>query len=324
MVDESSLLPLATALTGLALVLVLARRRSSAIPLADAPSLARASRPTALVRTGLVLVAVGLLSLGAALIRSPASPADAVLSEGTRSTVVVLDFSASVSDLVYTEIARTLRAIESWAGESRRVGLVLFSDVAQEALPPGTKARELRPFIRFFVPKRERITRGRPSVFRDAGPGAPPPTQYPLSPWFATFSGGTRISTGLALARQALQREGASSGRVVLISDLADAEDDIPRLTSELVAYGREGIELRVVALPPATERDKEFYRRVVGEQASVVTPAALRTDVRAPRTLSRAAVPLGFALVVVLLGVALAASELGAPLTWRPGRGAR
>ena len=323
MVDESSLLPLATALTGLALVLVLARRRSSAIPLGDAPSLARASRPTALVRTGIVLVAVGLLSLGAALVRSPASPADAVLGEGTRSTVVVLDFSASVSDLVYTQIARTLRAIESWAGESRRIGLVIFSDVAQEALPPGTRARELRPFVRFFVPKRERITRGRPSVFRDAGPGAPPPTQYPLSPWFGTFSGGTRISTGLALARQALRRDGVRSGRVVLISDLADAEDDVPRLTSELVAYGREGIELRVVALPPATEGDKEFYRRVVGEQASVATPAALPSEGGRTLDVSGASIPLGFALVAVLLAVVLAANELGAPLTWRPTRGA-
>ena len=48
--------------------------------------------------------------------------------------------SWSVSYDGYAQIEKTLSDL---AGSGRRLGLVLFSDIAYEALPPGTQASEL-------------------------------------------------------------------------------------------------------------------------------------------------------------------------------------
>src|SRR5581483_6418490 len=99
----------------------------------------------------------------------------------------------------YDQIERTLQDL---AGSGRRIGLVLFSDIAYEALPPGTPASELRPYVRFFR------ARGTPN------------------PWQEAFAGGTRIWSALDLAHRMLQRDHVGNGAVVLISDLADAPND--------------------------------------------------------------------------------------------------
>jgi hypothetical protein len=67
-----------------------------------------------------------------------------------------------------------------------------------------------------------------------------------MSPWYASFSGGTRISAGLAAARKALIRDHVRA-RIVLISDLGDASDDLSRMKRELVGLEHAGIELRVM-----------------------------------------------------------------------------
>ena len=67
-----------------------------------------------------------------------------------------------------------------------RAGLILFSDTAYQALPPGTPVTELGSFERFF------------RIARPTSPGLQP--QPPRSPWTSSFSAGTRISTGLSLA----------------------------------------------------------------------------------------------------------------------------
>jgi hypothetical protein len=316
--DAPSVLVPVAALGSLVLLFLVFRRASSirAIPLADAPSLRPAGRRTAILRAGLVLLTVLLLSLSAMSVDRPADAVE-VVPAGGGSTVIVLDYSASVSDLVYSEIARTFRRVVAAAGDSGRVGLVVFSDVAQVALPPDTSAAELRPFIRFFLPRRERGVRGRPVFFRDLGPGAPPQTQYPLSPWFGTFSGGTRISTGLAAARELLARTRASNARVVLLSDLANASDDMPRLVSELIEYRRGHIDLGVIALPPAIERDKDLYRRMLGTSGSVTDSVSQRRSEAA--AFLGADFPTWFAALAVLVGLAVAANEvLAAPLRWR------
>lgn len=310
---------IAAALVG-ALLLVARAGRGGSLPLADARSLRRGRRRYRIVRAGLVLAAAGTLAAAAAAAgRPPGSGTGLLATEG--STVVVLDMSASVSDLVYREIARTLRAISRPAGGRGRVGLVLFSDTAQVALPPGSPAAELEPFIRFFLPREQRGTSARPTFFRDLGPGAPSPTQYPLSPWFGTFSGGTRISTGLAAARDALA--GAGGGRVVLVSDLADARPDGPRLLRELMAYRREGLDLRVVALPPATNRDKDLYRRAAGADEAVIDSTSLGTAGPAG-VVGVGLFPLALGALVALLGLALGThAAVAAPLRWGgpPGR---
>ena len=301
-----------------ALVVVLTRRsRPLAVPLADAPAFRRAARRTALVRTVLALALIGLLAGCVATIRQPADPFDALVPEGS-NTVVVLDVSASVSDLVYREIARTMRGLVETAGDDRGIGLVLFSDVAQEALPPGTPAAELRPFIRYFEPKSEPSAVRKPSYYRNAGPGAPPPTPYPQNPWFRSFSGGTRISVGLEAARVALARDGFTGGQVLLLSDLAEAEDDVARLAGELAIYARDpALELRVVALPPATERETAMFERILGDPRTVVGSSTLtdRSDSAAPA----AGVPVWFVALALLVGLALAVNEAAVqPLDWR------
>ena len=72
-----------------------------------------------------------------------------------------------------------------------RYGLVVFSNVAYEALPPGSPASALRPLIRYFTV---------PTARRRPGAAAPLPT----NPWTLSFSSGTRISAGLDLAHRIL------------------------------------------------------------------------------------------------------------------------
>ena len=103
--------------------------------------------------------------------------------------IVVLDLSASISSDTYAEIGTTLSTLASSGGH---YGLVLFSSVAYEALPPGTPARELEPFVRFF-----RV--------HSPGPGFAP--VFPVNPWTQSFSEGTAISRGLDLAHSIVVRD---------------------------------------------------------------------------------------------------------------------
>ena len=62
--------------------------------------------------------------------------------------MIALDLSWSVSYANSKLIEQTLR---DFADSGRRLGLVLFSDTAYEALPLGTRSDALRPFLRFFT-----------------------------------------------------------------------------------------------------------------------------------------------------------------------------
>ena len=53
------------------------------------------------------------------------------------------------------------------------------------------------------------------------------------------LTGGTKISTGLALARQMLDREQVADGKVVLVSDLEDEYLDLPELGRVLAGTPR-------------------------------------------------------------------------------------
>ena len=95
-----------------------------------------------------------------------------VVPKGTNG-IVVLDLSASISTETYSRIGATLTDLVATRG---RYGLVIFSDVAYEALPPGTPADALRPLIRYF------------KLPPQTQPGVPP--NFPVNPWLQTFSGG--------------------------------------------------------------------------------------------------------------------------------------
>jgi hypothetical protein len=310
------LVPLAVLAASAVIVAVRRRPSEGTVPLAGAPALDLPARRVRAVRVGVAVLLVVALALTVASVRKPEDQYASLLS-GRESTVIVLDVSASVSELVYQEIARTLTGIVEAGGDEHRIGLVVFSDVAVEALPPGTRVDELRPYIRFFLPKQEPGASRKPSYYRAAGPVASAPIPYPQNPWFRKFSGGTHISTGLAAARQALYRDGGTGGRVVLLSDLAEAQTDFGKLTSELVSYARDpGLDLRVVALPPATETELAVFELNLGDAAAVQTSAELGKDGSGDTSLG--GFPFWLAVLAAIAGLCLAANELLQPLTWR------
>lgn len=300
----------------LAVLALPGRSRPVAIPLADTPSLRHGARRTSVLRAGIAALLVGLLAVSTLLVDRPKETIADFLSPRS-STVVVLDFSTSISDLVYGEIARTLQGIVD-SGDERKIGLVFFSEVAEEALPPDTSAAELEPFIRFFRPKEDPAARPRPYLHGFTSPGAPSPIQYPFSPWLRKFSSGTRISSGLQLAREAIQRDGVEDARVLLISDLAEDKSDLPRLIQELTAYVRSAIDLQVVGLPPSLEGDQTLYRQILGERRAVVESTSLASG-QGSDPFGAAGVAWGLIAVIVLMALGLGAGEfLGVPLRWR------
>src|SRR5690349_6205063 len=73
-------------------------------------------------------------------------------------------------------------------------GLVLFSDDAYEAMPPGMSSAQLEPLMRFY-----KLPKG-----RELNP--------PLTPWSYDFRGGTRISAGMQMALDILRRDHVKKG----------------------------------------------------------------------------------------------------------------
>jgi hypothetical protein len=144
--------------------------------------------------------------------------------------VVVVDLSLSIADEDYRAIRGAFRRL---VAEDASIGLVAFSDVAYELLPPGTPASELRPMLRLLVPP---------------GPGPP------ITPWTDTFRAGTRVSTALELAREMLERDGVQAGSILLVSDLETAPDDVPALTRTVESLRQSAIDLRVFALAPSSD----------------------------------------------------------------------
>jgi hypothetical protein len=260
------------------------------LELADTSGLGGATRRTKLLRLGLALMLVGLLAFGVA-VAARGEAGSPPLAEAGRTTILVVDVSSSIQPRVYRQIGETLgRAME----EGGRFGVVLFSDIAYEMLPPGSPAAELGGLRRYFTPIERRVP-GEPTV-------AVGGLRFPEAPWHETLSSGTKISTGLALARELLEREGVANGKVVLVSDLEDEYLDISDLGNVLAGYADVGLPLRVVALSP-TPDDRRIFERLLGNRGAV-------EDAAEPGTASRvvAAVPTPpFPRALVLAGLALA-----------------
>jgi hypothetical protein len=142
-----------------------------ALPLADARRYGGPARRTVIVRWILAGLAVALLLLALLSTRGGRTTNAALLPSGSRS-VVVLDLSASLSSDTFSREGATISRLADSGG---RMSLVVFSDVAYEAMPLGTPASELRPIARLFT---------LPS--RAATPGAAP--TLPVNPWTNTFS----------------------------------------------------------------------------------------------------------------------------------------
>lgn len=269
-----------------------------AIPLAGATGLGAFARRTRALRLG---TAAALLVLAAAAIllgRHPRVHELHFLPAGSNG-IVVLDVSASISSDTYSQIGTTLRDLVSTRG---RYGLVVFSDTAYEALPPGSPAEALRPLIRFFTLPPQRT------------PGVAP--TFPDNPWTRSFSAGTRISKGLDLARSVLIGARLSHPSVLLVSDLDDDAGDLSALASVAEAYRQEHIPLNVVALNAAADDQQRFRQFIRG--SGMLTQGRLPNE---PTTQAgNARFPAWLAAVAFALAVLLAANELAfARLTWEP-----
>lgn len=138
------------------------------------------------------------------------------------------------------------------------------------------------------------------------------------TPWSQSFRAGTRISTGLRLARQVLHRDGMTNQGVLLLSDLDDSLSDLPVLTRELIQYEREGVPIHVVAIDPH-EDDRLYFRRLAGADALVP-----RADLSVQRVESKSlritkAFPSDLVLVGLLALLLLGLNEhYCGRLTWR------
>ncbi|HEY7691370.1 MAG TPA: VWA domain-containing protein [Gaiellaceae bacterium] len=268
------------------------------LPVADAALLRPATTRSRRLRAALTVAS--LLLLGAAVLLAARSPGPAVAgaARGGASTEIVLDVSGSVDSSSRAAGA----ALTRLARAGGRAGLILFSDTAQETLPPTTPAAQLLPFARSFAPAKRST----------AGPYRLP--QLDSNPWRPSFSGGTRISAGLAAARAALRRDRVH-GSVLLISDLGNPVTDAGATKRQLIALDRAGIGVKILPLPNALSADLRWFRRLEG-------PARFERPlpVRPPRRPATEAVgfPLALAGAAALLALVLGADQLaGRSLRW-------
>jgi hypothetical protein len=206
------------------------------------------------------------------------------------TSVVVMDFSYSITGSSYRLIVNALRKI---AAAGNPVGLIGFSDVAYELLPPGTPARELEPVARLFIPL----------------PSRSGEIRFPSSPW-SQLQGGTRISTGLRLADDALQREGVRKASILLISDLETASEDASAVVDAVADLQRDGYSLHLIGLDP-TPPSLHFFENLAGRQA-FVREKSLASSVKHPGSsgLLSGQTPWAFLLGAALLAALLAANE--------------
>lgn len=274
------------------------RGGTSALTTSAASELEGVARRTRWVRWALALSAILALAVAMSFARGADVRPTSYFASGNGG-IVVLDLSTSVENTKYRRIQRVLRSL---AMSGSRVGLVVFSDSAYEALPPGTRGEELTPLIRFFPVARE--PRSREEVERNAQRSFGIAT-----PWSGTFRGGTRISTGLREARLMAERDGIADPSVLLVSDLDNSGIDTPVLTQELIRYEQSGIDLRIVPLFPNAE-DRQLFGRTTGPEKFVLNKELIRNSEIEERQTLVGTFPLAFVLVAALLLALLALNE--------------
>src|SRR5205807_2770949 len=104
--------------------------------------------------------------------------------------------------------------------------------------------------------------------------------RFPSSPW-SPLQGGTRISTGLRLADDALRREGARKASVILMSDLETASEDASSVVDAVASLQRHGYSLHLIGLDP-TPPSLHFFEGLAGKKA-FVREKSLASSVKHP-----------------------------------------
>jgi hypothetical protein len=268
--------------------------RRQAIPLADLGPLGRPLLRTTAIRLGLL---AALILLAAISLWRAARLEARTLTFIPRDTsaILVIDQSKSVYLVGYKAIGSIFR---KFADADAPVGLVMFSDIAYELLPPGSHGSELRPLLQYYTPIQ-------------GGNTLDPDTKFPANPWDNTFSGGTKVSSGLDLARNILERDHIRHGTILLVSDLDTVDSDLPSLARTLATLRTDPkVDLRVFALQPSPA-PLAFFRRFLGKEA-FVSPSGIETSPRVEgKQRLEAASPTWLVVPALLLLVLLAANEL-------------
>jgi len=267
----------------------------TSIPLADAAALRPAARRTLAIRIALAAALGGLIVAAVLVSRHPHTQTVVTLPAHS-SAIVVLDVSASISADTYSRIGATLSSLARSGG---RYGLVVFSDQAYEALPPGTPASDLQPLVRYFT--------------------LPPAhggfaQTFPPNPWARTFSAGTKVSAGLELADRIAFQDKLRKPVVILVSDLDDDPADLPRLVTIMLALKRDHVPLRIVGLNPSSQ-DSALFKRLSGG-VPIVRAGLLQPG---PEPKNHTPFPWTLVALAVVVAGGIAAHELWAPrLEWR------
>jgi len=272
----------------------------TSIPYTGARALQRLATRTRLIRAVLSAAIVALVLAAAASARHPRLDRQPIISPQAGG-VVVLDFSASITSDTYSRIHETLQELVARGG---RYGLVLFSNTAYEALPPGSPASALEPIVRYFA------------LPATTSPGEQP--TFPTNPWSASFTSGTEISNGLDLARTIETANHVKHPAVVLISDLADDPNDFQRLNTVLNEYQVEGFRLRVIALN-ADPTDVQRFKGLINKASSIVAAGVTGSNPSAVAQ-ARTSFPTLLVVLAVAVAVLLGVTEVrAARLTWGP-----
>src|SRR5690242_3724638 len=225
----------------------LRKARGATIPIATTATMGPAVRRTLLLRVALGVLLIGLVVAAVDTGRSKAA-ADRGLVPGGIGGMLVLDVSRSIKPDANHTITNVLQQL---IAAHTRIGLVAFSDIAYELLPPGSPSGELQPLLRYFA----------------AVPPKPGPNPYPPNPWTTSFSGGTQISSGLAVAHFSLLRAGQPKGPILLVSDLDTAPDDVPRVALTFNEFRAQGVPFRIVAVSPRAD-NLSLFKNLAGPGA--------------------------------------------------------
>jgi hypothetical protein len=221
--------------------------RGPTIPIGATSTLTPAVRRTLLLRITFAVLLVGLVVAAIDTGRSKAA-ANRGLVPGRAGGMLVLDVSRSIKPEANQTITNVLQQL---IDAHTRIGLVAFSDIAYELLPPGSPSAELQPLLRYFA----------------AVAPKPGPDPYPPNPWTTSFSGGTQISSGLAVAHASLERAGEPKGPILLVSDLDTAPDDVPRVALTFNQFRAQGVPFRIVAVTPRAD-NLTLFKNLAGAGA--------------------------------------------------------
>ena len=221
--------------------------RPPTIPIATTATMGPAVRRTLLLRIALGALLIALVVAATETGKSKAA-ADRGLVPGRVGGMIVLDVSRSIKPDANRTITNVLQQL---IDSHTRIGLVAFSDIGYELLPPGSPSSELQPLLRYFA----------------AVAPKPGPDPYPPNPWTTSFSGGTQISSGLAVAHASLTRAGEPKGPILLVSDLDTAPDDVPRVALAFNQFRADGVPFRIVAVSPRAD-NLSLFKNLAGPGA--------------------------------------------------------